>query len=59
MKLSQFHGLLRDEFGEGLSSVLLRDTRLTEFAEDLYSGGERFGVKARKDLGSGFDEFGI
>lgn len=33
MKLSQFHNLLRGEFGEGLSNVLLRDTRLTEFAD--------------------------
>lgn len=33
MKLSQFHSLLRDEFGDGLAAVLLSDTRLTEFAD--------------------------
>lgn len=33
MKLSQFHNLLNDEFGEGMAAVLLRDVRLTEFAD--------------------------
>jgi hypothetical protein len=33
VKLSQFHSLLRDEFGDGLASVLLSDTRLTEFSD--------------------------
>ena len=33
MKFSQFQSLLEDEFGAGFTSVILNDTRLTEFAD--------------------------
>jgi Protein of unknown function (DUF3046) len=33
VKFSQFQSLLEDEFGSGFTSVILNDTRLTEFAD--------------------------